>query len=175
MTAAVNTSPNIILVFVDDMGLADIGYNADLATRGTMPTAVLDSVAAEGTIFTRFYSTNLCTPSRAALMTGRYPSRTNMKSPAVFTDTAIALGEDEQLLPEILKDLGYQTHMVGKWNLGQYKREFTPVGRGFDSYCGNFGAQMDFFYHEDREYDRGHSIVASCHDVLRLRAQPFVL
>lgn len=69
-----------------------------------------------------------------------------MKSPA-FRDLAKALNEEEELLPEVLKNIGYQTHMVGKWHLGQYERKFHPVGRGFDSFCGNLGGSIDYFYH----------------------------
>lgn len=62
-------------------------------------------------------------------------------------DIARSLNEEEQLLPEILKDMGYQTHMVGKWHLGQHERKFTPLGRGFDTYCGNLGGAADHFHH----------------------------
>lgn len=62
-------------------------------------------------------------------------------------DIARSLNEEEQLLPEVLKDMGYQTHMVGKWHLGQHERKFTPLGRGFDTYCGNLGGAADNFHH----------------------------
>lgn len=66
------TPPNVVFVFADDLGIGDVGYNAHLTTRGGMPTPVLDSLAEDGTILTRFYSSYACTPARAALMTGRY-------------------------------------------------------------------------------------------------------
>lgn len=76
-----------------------------------------------------------------------------MKNP-FYAGTAKDLNEDEELLPEVLKNLGYQTHMVGKWNLGHSERRFHPVGRGFDSFCGNLGGSMDYFYHSSEFYDR---------------------
>lgn len=69
-----------------------------------------------------------------------------MKNPE-FREYALALNEEEELLPEVLQSLGYQTHMVGKWHLGHYERKFHPVGRGFDSFCGNLGGNLDYFYH----------------------------
>lgn len=141
------SQPNVVFVFADDLGLADVGYNAALATKGSISTPVLDSLATDGTILTKFYAHAVCTPARVALMTGRFAPRTNMKSPIGLGNEARALNEEEELLPEKMKELGYMAHMVGKWHLGSYERKFTPVGRGFDTYCGNLGGGTDFFYH----------------------------
>lgn len=70
-----------------------------------------------------------------------------MKSPLGLLGFARALNEDEELLPEILKDEGYQTHMVGKWHLGSHERKYSPLARGFDSHCGSLGGSIDYFYH----------------------------
>ena len=69
-----------------------------------------------------------------------------MKNPE-FAANAQYLNEEEEILPEVLKNLGYQTHMVGKWHLGHSERRFHPVGRGFDSFCGNLAGWVDYFYH----------------------------
>lgn len=138
--------PNIVVVMADDLGVADVGYNADISTRGAVSTPVLDGLAKHGTKLTRFYTNALCTPSRASFITGRFASRTNMKSPVHLLDSAQALNDQEETLPEKLKELGYQTHMVGKWHLGNHERKYTPIGRGFDSFCGNLGGAADYFY-----------------------------
>lgn len=88
----------------------------------------------------------------------RFPSRTNMKNPE-YREFSLALNEDEELLPEVLGNLGYQTHMVGKWHLGHYMRKFHPVGRGFESFCGNLGGNLDYFYH-NCEFSSRKSIVS---------------
>lgn len=76
-----------------------------------------------------------------------------MKNPS-FSARAEALNEEEELLPEVLKNLGYQTHMVGKWHLGHFERRFHPVGRGFDSFCGNLAGSLDYFYHHGEFHGR---------------------
>lgn len=145
------SQPNVVVVLADDLGLADIGYNAALATRGAVSTPVLDHLSEMGTIFTRFYTNAAGTPARASLMTGRFAPRTNMKSPVGVSDRATALNEEEELLPEKMKDLGYMTHMVGKWHLGFFERRFAPVARGFDTFCGQHGGATDYFYHHCME------------------------
>lgn len=140
----------MVFVLADDLGLADIGYNAALATRGAVSTPVLDELSEMGTIFTRFYVNPVCTPTRAALMTGRFASRANIKSPIGLSDRAIGLNKNEELLPEKMKDFGYMTHMVGKWHLGYFERKFVPVARGFDTFCGNLDGTTDFFYHNSK-------------------------
>ncbi|CAM9685177.1 unnamed protein product, partial [Sphacelaria rigidula] len=141
--------PNVVLVFADDLGIGDVGYNRLFAVGGAVHTPVLDQIAAQGTKLTRFYTNALCTPSRASLLTGRFASRTNMKNPdgEARSNKESRVLERSQLLPEVLKDMGYQTHMVGKWHLGQHERKFTPLGRGFDTYCGNLGGAADNFHH----------------------------
>jgi arylsulfatase A len=128
--------PNIILIFCDDLGYGDLsGYGSNLNR-----TPRLDQMAEEGVRFTDFYVAGpLCTPSRAGLMTGCYPKRVGLdygyRDGTLFPGDPMGLNPDEITLPQILKDRGYATKMVGKWHLGD-QPEFLPEQFGFDSYFG---------------------------------------
>ncbi len=124
-------TPNVILIFTDDMGYADAGcYGAkDISTPN------LDRMAAEGVRFTDFYSANaVCSPSRAAMLTGRYPTRCNVPK-VLFPRDSHGFPSKEVTIAEILKKAGYATACIGKWHLG-HKPEFLPTRQGFDYYLG---------------------------------------
>jgi len=129
--------PNVILIFVDDMGYGDIGPFGSKANR----TPQLDRIAAEGMRFTSFYVTSgVCTPSRSSLMTGCYPRRVNLHQDerrlcVLFPSGRKGLNPNEITIAEILKDRGYATTCIGKWHLGD-QPEFLPTRQGFDSYFG---------------------------------------
>ncbi len=138
LTAAatlVNAKPNIIVIFADDMGYGDMSNNG----HPTIRTPHLDQMTAEGQKWTSFYSASpVCTPSRAALLTGRYAVRSGMESKAygvLFPDSTGGLPASEVTLPEMLKGAGYATGMVGKWHLGHLP-DFLPTRHGFDSWFG---------------------------------------
>jgi arylsulfatase len=122
--------PNFIVVYCDDLGYGDIGcYGSPIRTPN------LDRMAAEGTRFTSCVTANpICSPSRAGLLTGRYPTRVGV--PRVFfpKDTT-GMNLDEQTLPQQLKQAGYRTACIGKWHLGR-PPAYLPTARGFDSYFG---------------------------------------
>lgn len=126
---------NFVVIFADDMGYGDLGVFG----HPTILTPNLDQLAAEGQKWTQFYSAaNVCTPSRAALMTGRYPIRSGMCSNTrrvLFPDSAGGLPQSEITIAKGLKQLGYKTAAVGKWHLGHLP-EFLPTSHGFDSYFG---------------------------------------
>jgi len=130
-----DTKPNIIVIFCDDLGWGDLGCFGNPVIR----TPNLDRMASEGQKWTQFYvAAPVCTPSRAALMTGRYPIRNGMtsaKRAVLFPDSAGGLPSDEITLAEMLKDAGYATGMVGKWHLGHLP-QYLPTAQGFDSYFG---------------------------------------
>ena len=127
--------PNIVIVFCDDLGYGDLGCYG----HPTIRTPHLDRMAAEGMRFTQFYSAApVCTPSRAALLTGRLPIRSGMCSDrrrVLFPDSKGGLPADEITIAEALKSAGYATACVGKWHLGHLP-QYLPASHGFDSYFG---------------------------------------
>ncbi len=124
--------PNIIIIFPDDMGYGDIGCFGNPVIR----TPNLDKMASEGTKFTQFYvAASVCTPSRAALLTGCYPKRVGLHKKVLYPHTETGLHPDETTLAEILKKRGYSTACVGKWHLGHHKK-FLPGRQGFDHFYG---------------------------------------
>ncbi|KAG5269963.1 hypothetical protein AALO_G00187100 [Alosa alosa] len=133
------STPNIIIMFMDDMGWGDLGVFG----QPSKETPNLDRMAADGMLFPNFYSANpLCSPSRAALLTGRLPVRngfytTNAHARNAYTPQEIVGGisKEEILLPEILKKKGYVSKIVGKWHLG-HRPGHLPVERGFDKWFG---------------------------------------
>lgn len=129
LTAA-ETKPNIVLIFIDDMGYADIGPFGNTQVR----TPNLDKFATEGMKFTSFYATPVCSMSRACLMTGCYNARVSMPG-VLFPSANIGLNTQEVTLAEIVKPKGYATCAIGKWHLGHLP-EFLPTRQGFDSYFG---------------------------------------
>lgn len=130
--------PNIVVIFADDLGYGDIGAFGAPNNR----TPRLDAMAAEGQKWTNFYVQPVCSPSRAALLTGRLPVRNGMfgtpggTAPKVFRDNAAqGLPLEEETVAELLKSVGYRTGMVGKWHLGHLPR-FLPMHQGFGSWFG---------------------------------------
>ncbi|GIW95539.1 MAG: hypothetical protein KatS3mg110_3580 [Pirellulaceae bacterium] len=133
--AAGETKPNIIILFADDLGYGDLGCYG----HPTIHTPNLDRMAAEGMKFTQFYSAaSVCTPSRAALLTGRLPIRSGMCSDrrrVLFPDSAGGLPDDEITIAEALHRQGYATACIGKWHLGHLP-QYLPRRHGFDYYFG---------------------------------------
>jgi arylsulfatase A-like enzyme len=130
-TDAAERPPNFIVIFVDDLGYGDLGCYGSPDIR----TPQLDRMAAEGMRFTDFYvAAAVCSPSRAALLTGRYPIRTGINR-VLFPVDKTGLPGEEVTVAELLKTRGYATACVGKWHLGHLP-EFLPTRQGFDSYFG---------------------------------------
>ena len=129
--------PNIIFIIADDMGWADVGYHA-----GEIQTPNLDRLAKQGVRFEQHYVMPTCTPTRVALMTGRYPSRYGVTSPAygkIFDDDTVTLAM-------ALRSCGYDTSITGKWHMGS-PPEWTPRKYGFNSSYGYFHGQIDPYTH----------------------------
>jgi arylsulfatase A len=123
--------PNVIIIFCDDVGYADVGV---FGAKG-YKTPHIDRMAAEGVKFTDFYAAApSCTPSRAALMTGCYPQRVSLPN-VIGPNAKVGISSDEKTIAEILKPLGYATACYGKWHLGDDPK-FLPMRHGFDDYFG---------------------------------------
>ena len=127
--------PNFVVIFADDLGWGDLGCYG----HPTINTPNLDAMAAEGMKFTSFYSASpVCTPSRAALMTGRLPGRSGMCSDTrrvLFPDSKLGIPAKELTIPELLADHGYASACIGKWHLGHLP-PYLPTSNGFDQYLG---------------------------------------
>ena len=125
--------PNIIIILADNMGYMDPGCYGGGAVLGA-PTPRMDQMAAEGLRLTSFYSETQCTPTRAAIMTGRLPIRTGM-SLASEAGSMAGMSPEETTLAKVLSDAGYKTAMFGKWHLGDIE-ESMPQNMGFDEWFG---------------------------------------
>ena len=128
--------PNVVIILADDLGYGDLGCYGHPIIR----TPNLDKMAAEGARFTQFYvAAEVCTPSRASLLTGRYPIRSGMAHNQFRVLRAISTGglpSTEVTIAQALKAQGYATGMIGKWHLGHAKPDWLPTHRGFDEYLG---------------------------------------
>ena len=131
LVAAASERPNVIVMVADDLGWADVGFHGN----PIIETPALDRIAAEGVQLNRFYTTPICSPTRAALMTGRDPIRLGVAYSTIMPWQNNGIHPQETFLPELFLGAGYQTAMVGKWHLG-YLPQFHPLNRGFDEYFG---------------------------------------
>jgi arylsulfatase A-like enzyme len=142
-----NDRPNIIYIMVDDMGYADLGVFG----QKDYATPVLDSLAHDGMRFFQAYAAApVCTPSRVAFMTGRYPQRNpvGLREPLVMDSSDIELGLSPEIptVSSLLKKSGYQTALFGKWHLG-FKPEYFPAAHGFDTFFGITPGGADYISH----------------------------
>src|SRR5947207_12006129 len=135
--------PNIVIILADDLGYGDVGFNG----CPDIPTPNIDALANNGVRCTNGYVTHpFCTPSRAALLTGRYQQRFGLENltGSDTTNPRAGLPMQEVLLPEILQPAGYVCGAVGKWHLGNAPN-FHPLQRGFDEFFGFLGAGSEYF------------------------------
>lgn len=127
-----SSQPNIVLIYADDLGYGDLSSYG----HPTIRTPHIDSLARQGLRLTSFYNAAaVCTPSRAALLTGRYPQRVGLPE-VVMPDSEFGLSSEEITIADVLKSNGYETMAVGKWHLGHAEEEYRPVNHGFDEYFG---------------------------------------
>jgi arylsulfatase A-like enzyme len=140
---AASEKPNIVYIVADDLGWKDVGYHGS-----DIKTPNIDKLAAGGVKLEQFYAQPMCTPTRAALMTGRYPFRYGLQTAVIPSGGTYGLPTDEYLLPQALADAGYRTAIVGKWHLGHADQKFWPKQRGFDYQYGPLIGEIDYFTHE---------------------------
>ncbi|KAK6633914.1 hypothetical protein RUM44_004521 [Polyplax serrata] len=156
-------NPHIVFILADDLGWNDVGFHGS----NQIPTPNIDAMAYSGIILNNYYVTPICTPSRSALLTGKYPVHTGLQHGVVHGSTPYGLSLNETLLPQFMKMGGYVTRIIGKWHLGSFKKEYTPEYRGwavvlsikfgaeklfllflrFDSHYGYWTGHQDYFDH----------------------------
>ncbi len=143
--AAPARQPNIVHIVADDLGWKDVGFNgcADIKTPN------IDRLAAEGAKLTDFYVQPMCTPTRACLMTGRYPFRYGLQTAVIPSVSQYGLDTSEVLMPQVLKEAGYATAIIGKWHLGHADKKYWPKQRGFDYQYGAMIGELDYFTHDE--------------------------
>jgi arylsulfatase A-like enzyme len=134
--------PNFVFFLADDLGWGDVGYHGS-----EIRTPNIDKLAAAGARLEAFYVQPVCSPTRAALMTGRYPMRHGLQVGVVRPWAQYGLPLDERTLPQALKEAGYATAIVGKWHLGHFQPEYLPTRRGFDHQYGHYNGALDYFTH----------------------------
>nr|UNO37546.1 sulf3b [Psylliodes attenuatus] len=139
--SAKTSQPNIVIIIADDVGWNDFGLHGS----NQIPTPNIDALGYNGVILDKFYTQQTCTPSRASLLTGKYPIRLGLQGAPIETGENRALPFDTPLMSELLKDLGYSTHLVGKWHLGAACNEHTPTMRGFDTHFGFLNGYTGYF------------------------------
>jgi arylsulfatase A-like enzyme len=171
--------PNIVFILADDLGFADVGFHGS-----EIRTPNIDKLAAAGAKLEQFYVQPVCSPTRAALMTGRYPMRHGLQVGVVRPWAQYGLPLEERTLPQALKEAGYTTAICGKWHLGHFRPGYLPTRRGFDHQYGHYNGAIDYFthlrdggfdWHRDDKVcrDEGYSTALLAKEAVRLiRAQP---
>lgn len=134
--------PNIVFIVADDLGWGDVGWHGS-----EIPTPHLDRLANSGAKLEAFYVQPVCSPTRAALMTGRYPIRHGLQVGVVRPWAQYGLPLEEQTIAQGLKSAGYATAIVGKWHLGHAAPEYLPTRRGFDHQYGHYNGALDYNTH----------------------------
>ena len=148
--------PHVLMIVADDLGWNDVGFNqnrpssANQAGRRTtqieIRTPVIDRLASESAVLSHYYVQPICSPTRAAFMTGRYPVSTGIRN-VIRPNAPYGVPGDEVFLPQKFKEAGYSTHAVGKWHLGLCDPRYLPTFRGFDSFTGLLAGGGDYFEH----------------------------
>jgi len=157
--ASAADKPNIVFLLADDLGYSDVGFH-----NSEIKTPNIDKLAATGARLEAFYVQPVCSPTRAAFMTGRYPMRHGLQVGVVRPWAQYGLPLEERTLAQALQDAGYFTAVCGKWHLGHFQRIYLPTSRGFNHQYGHYNGALDYFTHDrDGGFD-WHRDDAVCHD-----------
>lgn len=152
--------PNIVIILADDLGWGDVGYNG-----GDIKTPCIDRLAKEGVILNHFYTAPICSPTRAGLLTGRYPNRFGLRQTVIPPWSEFGVDTTEVFLSDMLAEAGYVHRAAfGKWHLGHSKRAYLPLQRGFTRFYGHYNGAIDYFTHmREGELD-WHRNEETCYD-----------
>ena len=141
--AAPAKRPNLVILVADDLGWNDVGYHGS-----DIRTPAIDRLAKSGRQLDRFYVCPICSPTRAGLLTGRYPHRFGLRNTVIPPWRKFGLDLSEQTLPDVFAKVGYKRRAcIGKWHLGHYKRAYHPIERGFTHFYGHYNGAIDYFTH----------------------------
>lgn len=135
--------PNIVLFLADDLGWRDVGYHGS-----EIKTPHIDALAGAGVRLEQFYVQPVCSPTRASLMTGRFPFRMGLQVGVIRPFAQYGLPLEERTLASALQEAGYETAICGKWHLGLHASEFLPTHRGFDHQYGHYCGALDYWTHK---------------------------
>ncbi|KAK7086018.1 hypothetical protein SK128_026978 [Halocaridina rubra] len=144
--------PHIILIVADDLGWNDVSWHNPEVKNPNM-----EALANTGIILSQSYVQPICTPTRSALLTGRYPHALGRQHDVLWPEEPTGLTIERQLLPEALKMVGYSTHVVGKWHVGFCSWDYTPTSRGFDSFYGHYTGGQDYYTHTRPTWNPGRT------------------
>ncbi len=152
--------PNIVILLADDLGWADVGYHG-----GVIDTPNIDRLAKEGMRLENFHVAPLCSPTRAGLMTGRWPIRYGMGEAVITPWRKHGLPTTERTLADLLAAAGYQRRAaIGKWHLGHYRKKYLPLNRGFTFFYGHYNGAFDYLTHKREGELDWHRNWETCHD-----------
>jgi len=164
MIAQNRQKPNIIIIVADDLGWGDLGYHGS-----EIKTPNIDQLAKDGVNLNRYYSAPICSPTRAGILTGRFPNRFGIRQTVIRPWNVFGIDSSEQCIPQVLAEAGYKNRaIIGKWHLGMLKPEYLPLHKGFTHFYGFYTGEIDYFTHkrsgeldwhndEQTSYDKGYS------------------
>merc|ERR1719242_351317 len=161
-----STRPNIIFMFGDDIGFNEFGFNG---CTDTISPVIDELVRTESLLLWNNYVSKVCSPSRAAFLSGRYPSSLGLQNLVFNQEFPVSLTRQVSTLSDEFKAAGYSTHMIGKWHLGMQSWEYTPTYRGFDTFAGYYGGWQTYFTHQ--QFLRGPEVADIPYYDLRLNEE----
>lgn len=151
---------NIVIILVDDMGWGDVGFHGS-----SIKTPHLDELAKDGIVMNRFYTAPVSSPTRAGLMTGRYPNRFGIRETVIPPWRDFGLDVKEETMADMLGKANYANRaIIGKWHLGHSRKEYYPLERGFTYFYGHLNGAIDYFTHEREGQLDWHKNWESCYD-----------